>query len=155
MWEFLICILGFIIVCVIYYFVEESKKSPEQKQKEKELTALQLLYKRGEINFQQYDIMKAKIEGRKSMTDIMGYEAASAAGHKIDVDNAVAKLSKDNERGVILGSAIGNGIGGLGGGIIGGLSAAAQGNAEMNELLKEQANADAAYRDALNRSTKQ
>lgn len=133
-------------------YVQKPIEEMTEAEKQQMLVNLEILYKRGEIPFLGYNIMKSKLTGTKSMTDIMGFEAAAAAGHKLDVDRAVQKLAKDNERAVILGSAIGHGIGGLGSSIVGGLSAAAQGNAEMAELLEEQARADEVYREALHHS---
>lgn len=146
----MLAIVGLFVYMFVNAAMESMQMSPEEKKKAARLDALETLYKRGEISYHFYYDEKAKLEGKTTLTDMLGRDDAALFGKQQEYADAIARKEKENRIATVVGSGIGHGVGGLGGAIIGGVSAAAEGKAEMDSLLRNKAIID----EELNKKSK-
>lgn len=124
------------------------------REKAKKMSLVEQMYNHGDLTLAQYDALKSKYTGEKSMADTYGLDFVMAASDKLAVEMAIEKHQKETEKSIITNAAVGNAIGGLSGGIAGAVSSATKANIEAEQLLEEKRKVDKRYEAALKRSIK-
>ena len=154
-------IAGFCLDCAglyVYYRVDHVTISDLYKKNVEDLTPderkimiahLERSYSAKMISFMEYDVLKAKYTGQKSVTSMVGIDVMRAADKKMTIDNAIKQNEKSANKRIIRNAVIGGAIGGVGGEIIGASTAINKINMEQQELLKEREKADTDYKEAL------
>ena len=134
--------------------LEEKKKADRkaERDKQKEIQLINAAYERGKLSLAEADVLLAELEGRKSLVDMMGYEAAMAASNKAGVEQRIKKHNEQANKRIVYNAAVGSAVGGLGGTVIGAATALNNLNAEKQQLTSEYAIADQQFQDALKRS---
>ena len=154
----IIC-FAFSFVCgviLIYGFkknliIQKDDLSPEDRKK---LRQAEEMFRHGKLSLLEYNALKAKYTGEKSMVEEFGWDAAVAISDKHAADKAVEMQQKEAEKKIITNAAIGSAIGGVAGSVVFASSTAQKENAEMQKLLTEQEKAQAEYEAALRKSVK-
>ncbi len=123
-----------------------------EREKQKKISLIEAAYRHGDLTLAQYDVLMADLTGRKSMVDLMGFEAAMAASDKAGVGRKIQQLNKDADKRIVYNAALGSAVGGLGGTVIGAATAANNINMEAQQLSLEYMAADQKFNDALQRN---
>ena len=115
------------------------------------LGQVESLHRSGQLTTLQYDVLKSKYTGTKSMAETLGLDVAVAASNKLDIERSIDAHNKQVNKNIIKSAAIGSAIGGLGGEIVGIATAANKGAQERQKLANDLENANRALDEAIKR----
>lgn len=117
-------------------------------EKAKKLRLIEQMFEHGQLTFQQYDVIKAKYTGEKSLTEEWGLGYVGAISDKFAADQAVKKHNEQAQKRIITNAAVGNAIGGIAGGVAAASAVSHTTNMEAAQLLMEQERANEKLKNA-------
>lgn len=151
---FIISIIAFAFAIYGFKTTTVIQKDNLSQEERKKLKQAEEMFKYGQLSLLEYNALKAKYTGEKSMVEEFGLDVAVAASNKHAADKAVEMHQKEAEKKIINNAAVGNAVGGVAGSVAFAAATAQKESAEAQKLRAEQEKAQAEYESALRRSVK-
>ena len=150
-------IIALVCLPIAIYGIKKTmviQKDNLSQEERKKLKQAEEMFKYGQLSLLEYNALKAKYTGEKSMIEEFGLDVAVAASNMHAADKAVEMHQKEAEKKIIKNAAVGNAVGGVAGSVAFAASTAQKESAEAQKLRAEQEKAQAEYEAALRRSVK-